>query len=140
MRKFVWLFVFCFAVGLALVQARDFGQWTNEDPHLREWYAHLKMPDAPSVSCCGEGDAYYCDDVHVDKGHTYCLITDDRPDKNRVRAHIPLGTRIDIPDSKINRDPNPTGHVVVFLGWYGYNNANGTPAYSVYCFILNGGV
>jgi hypothetical protein len=96
------------------------------------------MPDHPEISCCGEGDAYWCDDVHVDHGHTYCQITDDRPNQPRMRPAIPMGTRIDIPDNKINRDANPTGHVIVFLGWYGMQN--GKPYYSVYCFILNGGV
>jgi hypothetical protein len=43
--------------------ARDLGQ--NEDPAVREWYRTLMRPDAPRASCCGEADAYWCDDAHV---------------------------------------------------------------------------
>ena len=47
---------------------RDLGQWENDDPAVREWYRTLMQPDLPKASCCGEADAYWCDDVHVRDG------------------------------------------------------------------------
>ena len=116
--------------------ARDVGQWDNTDPQLREWYQSLMQPDNPAQSCCGEAEAYWCDDPHTkrdDKNrvHNYCTITDDRPDEPRRRLHIDIGTEIEIPDHKVKKDQgNPTGHGVVFLnrGWF------------VYCYVMPGGV
>src|SRR5690242_7861125 len=81
--------------------ARDLGQWENTDPAIREWYSSLKQPDNPSVSCCGEGDAYWCDIVHVRESKTFCTITDDRDDKPLRREHVEVGTEIEIPDHKL---------------------------------------
>src|SRR5512139_2771704 len=91
--------------------ARDLGQWENSDPAVREWYSHLMQPDNPTVSCCGESDAYWCDVIHVRGGKTFCTITDDRDDGPLKRHHVPLGTEIEIPDRKLTwKDGNPTGH------------------------------
>lgn len=119
-------------------QARDLGQWETDDPAqkvIKEWYQNLKQPDAPEASCCGEADAYWCDDVHVRDGKTYCRITDDRPDEPRGRPHVPLGTEIQIPDFKLKWDKaNPTGHAIVFLGG-GYKNERW-----VFCFVQGTGI
>lgn len=113
---------------------RDFGQWENTDPEIRAWYAGLKMPDAPDISCCGEADAYWCDTVYSRNGENFCKITDDRDNEPLMRTPIPMGTEIKIPPEKFNKDGNPTGHVIVFLRYFDPGN------YTVYCFILNGGV
>ena len=111
--------------------ARDLGQWEATDPALKRWYERLKQPDDPAASCCGEADAYWCDDVHVKDGKTFCAVTDDRPDEPHGRPHIAIGTEIEIPANKFKRDSgNPTGHGIVFLTRYGY----------VYCYIQPGGV
>lgn len=127
------------------VHARDLGQWDgiNNDPAIREWYQNLRQPDSPAASCCGEADAYWCDDLHTKKNYlgvvsNWCTITDDRPDEPRMRPHIAVGTEIEIPNNKLkwgpeDHDPtpekNPTGHGIVFLsrGWY------------VYCYVQAGG-
>lgn len=93
------------------------------------WYMSLMQPDNPSASCCGIADAYWCDDISVEKGKTFCKITDDQDIPQRPK--LPMGTKIDIPDHKLKWDKgNPTGHAIVFLSTGGY----------VYCFVQTGGV
>ena len=130
-----------FLTGFALVglfqhaHGRDLGQWSN-DPAVSEWFRTLMMPDQPTMSCCGEADAYWCDDIHVKTGadnrrHTYCKITDDRPDAPRMRPHRNIGEEFEIPDYKLKWDRgNPTGHAIIFLSVGGI----------VYCFVQGGGI
>lgn len=126
------LFAFC-----APATAKDLGQWSQTDPLIHDWYQKLMQPDRPTASCCGTADAYFCDEIHVKDGHTSCAITDDRPDEPRDRPHVPVGTVIDIPDSKLKWDEgNPTGHAVVFLG----RNGGYDIKHYVFCFVQNGGV
>lgn len=112
------------------LNARDLGQWENTDPEIKRWYSGLMQPDNPSVSCCGEADAYWCDTWYVREKVTYCKITDTRDDKPLGRPHIEIGTEIMIPDYKLKWDRgNPTGHAIVFLSTAGY----------VWCFVQTGG-
>jgi len=111
--------------------ARDLGQWEAGDPAIREWYQALMQPDNPAVSCCGEADAYWADEIHVRDGKTYATITDDRPDEPRRRPHVDVGTEIEIPNHKLKWDKsNPNGHGILFLSRGGY----------VYCYVQPGGV
>ncbi|MEN6535667.1 MAG: hypothetical protein ABFD89_18530 [Bryobacteraceae bacterium] len=128
------LFAFLVAATLILIAAaalaHDSGQWEATDPQLREWYQSLMQPDAPTASCCGEADAYWCDDIHVREGKTFCKITDDRPDEPRGRPHRDVGEEFEIPPNKLKWDRgNPTGHAVIFLGRSDY----------VFCFVHGGG-
>lgn len=117
------------ALFIGNVKARDLGQWS--DPVLRDWYQNLKQPDMPGISCCGEADSYYADSFETSPDGEYvAIITDERADEPLKREHVPIGTRIVIPNNKLNRDSNPTGHGVIFLSKGGY----------VYCFIAPGGV
>lgn len=119
------------ALFLGGVKARDLGQWQNSDATVTEWYRSLMQPDVPQASCCGEADAYWCDDVHVRDGKTYCRITDDRPDGPRGRPHREIGDEFEIPPHKMTyKAGNPTGHRIIFLSVTGY----------VYCFVDGGGV
>lgn len=114
-----WLFLA--SVRPALAHDRD----TEHDG----WYASLMQPDNPTASCCGVADAYWCDDISVEGGKTFCKITDDQEIGGRPK--LPLGTKIEIPDRKLKWDKgNPVGHAVVFL------SAGG----AVYCFVQAGGV
>lgn len=120
----LWLF------WTVVAHARDLGQWQNSDPAIREWYQSLMQPDAPASSCCGEADAYWCDEIHVRDGRTFCGITDDRPDEPLKRMHVPIGTQIEIPNHKLKWDRgNPTGHSIVFL----------SRTLFPFCFVQNGG-
>ena len=120
-----------FACVIGVVNARDFGQWEKVDPAIRKWYQALMRPDFPTSSCCGEADAYWADEIHVRNGKTYVTITDDRPDEPLGRPHIPVGTAIEIPDSKLKWDEsNPTGHGILFLSGSSY----------VFCYVQPGGV
>lgn len=129
-----------FLVGLATVllmialmfaaHARDLGQWDQSDP-VTQWYQELMQPDNPAASCCGEADAYWCDDYYSRGDKAFCKITDDRDDAPRMRPHIDVGTEIEIPVNKLKWDrSNPTGHGVVFLSRSLY----------VYCYVAPGGV
>lgn len=109
---------------------RDLGQWEAGDPAIVAWYQGLMQPDNPKVSCCGEADAYWADEVHVRDGKTFITITDDRPDEPRKRPHIPSGTEFEVPNAKLKWDEgNPTGHGVLFLSRGGL----------VYCYVQPGG-
>ena len=129
----VLAFVVVFFCVLNKAHSRDLGQW-DKSSELSKWYQTLMMPDNPGASCCGEADAYWCDILKTEsvdgKAKNYCIITDDRPDEPRQRPHIEIGTEIEIPDHKMNRDPNPTGHAIVFVSKMLY----------VYCFVMAGGV
>jgi hypothetical protein len=111
----------CMLLLASSAYAKDQGQWERTDPIVREWFRTLMRPDDPHFPCCGESDAYWCDDVRVRNGHTYCKITDDREDEPLGRPHIDVGTEFYVPDQKIKWDRgNPTGHVIVFLGDVGF--------------------
>lgn len=115
---------------LGQVKARDVGQWEGSDPKIREWYKSLMQPDVPTLSCCGEADAYWCDDVFVRGEKAYCRITDDRPDKPLGRIHREIGEEYEIPPHKLKHDEgNPTGHSIIFLSAGGYT----------WCFVQGSG-
>lgn len=129
-----WIGTMLLAIVLVLLahfaHARDLGQWDAADPALRAWYQGLMQPDHPQSSCCGEADAYWCDEIHVRAAKTFCTITDDRPDGPLGRPHIAVGTEIEIPDAKLKWDRgNPAGHAIVFMSYAGY----------VFCFVPGGG-
>jgi hypothetical protein len=123
-----------YATSHELQKVRDNGQWQNTDPDTKEWYQNLMRPDWPTSSCCGEADAYWCDNVHVRNGKTSCVITDDRDDEPLKRSHVPVGTIIEVPDQKLKWDKgNPTGHAIVFLGGSGNYR-------QVFCFVQSTGI
>lgn len=120
---------------LAMVRtahARDLGQWKDSDPYIAEWYRALKQPDNKFMSCCGPADAYFADIVETGpNGELIAVITDDRADEPLNRHHVPVGTRIVVPNYKIKYDQgNPTGHIVIFL----------STVNEVFCYVQNGGV
>ena len=73
-------------------RARDLGPWENS---VRGWYRNLMMPDRPTASRCGEADAYWCDDIHVKGGKTYCTVSDNRDNIKLRRTPVPVGTEIE---------------------------------------------
>ncbi|HEY0328841.1 MAG TPA: hypothetical protein VGC77_07035 [Rhodopseudomonas sp.] len=119
------------ALGLVPAAARDLGQWEGSDPELRAWYRSLMQPDFPTVSCCGEADAYWADSYEIRDGQYVAIITDPRPDAPLRRPHLEIGTKIVVPNHKLKWDSgNPTGHGIIFLGGPGY----------VFCYLPPGGV
>jgi len=90
---------------------------------LDQWYSTRKQPDT-GISCCGPSDAYFCDEGARGQ-QVICIINDDRDDAELKRIPVANGTVIEIPQHKINKDPNPTGRAVVWL----------SPAGFVWCFV-----
>lgn len=124
----VGLIVLLFSV--RITPARDLGQWESGDPNVTTWYQSLMQPDVPNASCCGEADAYWCDDYFARDGKAFCRITDDRPDEPRGRPHRDVGQEFEIPPHKLKWDrSNPTGHGVIFLSRGDF----------VYCYVQPGG-
>lgn len=118
-------------ISIHFARARDLGQWENSDPAIRHWYETLMQPDSPTVSCCGEADAYWADSFEVDGDKYVAIITDMRDDIPLRRPHVDAGTRFVIPNNKLKFDQsNPTGHGIVFLSRGGL----------VYCYVPPGGV
>jgi hypothetical protein len=119
------------ALSIHFARARDLGQWEATDQNVRDWYQALMQPDNPAVSCCGEADAYWADSFEVDGDKYVAIITDPRPDEPLRRKHVPIGTKIVVPNHKLKYDQsNPTGHGIIFLSRGDY----------VYCYVAPGGV
>jgi hypothetical protein len=105
--------------------ARDLGQWSDSPATVRQWFQSLMQPDNPSMSCCGEADAFEADTFEVEGDHYVAVITDGK-------GMVAPGTRIPVPNAKMKRDAgNPTGHGILFLQVGSMN---------VYCYVALGGV
>jgi hypothetical protein len=126
------------AITLGLCAAA-YGHAWDDDAAISQWYQFLTQPDNPTVSCCGQADAYWADSFEVDQDGNYvAVVTDERDDTlpdGRTRMHIQTGTRIIVPNAKIKWDQgNPTGHGIVFM-------PVGRAADVIpYCFLPPGGV
>jgi hypothetical protein len=118
-------------VGMMLpLAARDLGQWETVDPKIAQWYRSLMMPDNPTISCCGDADAYYADTFETDGDRYVAIVTDTRDDEPLRRHHVEPGTRIVVPNRKLKVDSgNPTGHGVIFL----------SSSDTVFCYVAPGG-
>lgn len=125
-------------VGVLMFVHLALAQTKYAAPDLSEYYTSLMQPDNPKSSCCGDGDRYFADKteactaedlVVVPTCVIVAVITDDGPDVFDVpseqggkrtirRPHIPIGTRILVPASKLRKNPipNPTDRNIVFTG------------------------
>lgn len=123
------------AAVLLATPVRDNGQWQSESPQVHRWFQNLMQPDNPTVSCCGESDAYEADNFEVEGDHYVAIITDTRPDafsNGTFRPHIDPGTHIPVPNEKMKWDKgNPTGHGIIFL-----SASDG----HVYCYVAPAGI
>ena len=127
---------------LAGSDARDLGQWKSNDPRLSQWFRGLMQPDTiPPVSCCGEADAYWADQIRVGPdGEIIATITDDRDDGPLKRMHEDIGNKYIVPPNKITKkDGNPTGHAIIFLGTSSIFGLRSEPR-PVLCYVMNGEV
>ncbi|HLH97079.1 MAG TPA: hypothetical protein VKW08_18365 [Xanthobacteraceae bacterium] len=104
--------------------ARPSPQWANQPKDVRDWFQSLMQPDNPSMSCCGQADAFEADTFEVEGDHYVAIITNGK-------GTLPEGTHVSVPNSKMKWDSgNPTGHGVIFIGSSG----------QVYCYVAPGGV
>ena len=98
--------------------------WSEADPAVRAWYQSLTQPDDPTMSCCGEADAFEADSFEAEGDHYVAIITNGK-------GVIPNGTRIAVPNAKMKIDKgNPTGHGIIFLGVDG----------KVFCYVTPSGL
>ncbi len=134
MRRALKMFILGAVVGVFLVVAAAIkaSAHDHEHPDHNQWYSELRQPDNPHLSCCGEKDAYWCDEYFAKDGKAFCRVTDDRVIKGR--PPVPVGTLIAIPDHKLKHDRgNPTGHAIVFGTMLGGE-------FYVYCFVQGTGI
>jgi hypothetical protein len=123
--KFLPLAALAALAMIASAAARDNGRWSDSPAQIRQWFQSLMQPDNPSMSCCGEADAFEADTFEVEGDHYVAVITDGK-------GVVANGTRIPVPNRKMKWDAgNPTGHGIVFLQ-VGTLNA--------YCYVAPGGV
>lgn len=74
-----------------------------------DWFNSRKMPDAPSVSCCGEADQYYVRSyaASATPGQAFRAVVDDKAGGS---------FEIDVPTAKVDwNSVNPTGRGVIFV-------------------------
>jgi hypothetical protein len=140
MKKLALAMMLCVAsCSPPVAYARDNGQWDATNADVQKWFKGLMQPDLPTISCCGEADAYYADSWEVEGDHYVAVITDTRPDAPLHRPHIEVGTRIRVPNHKMKFDAgNPTGHGVVFVVLRG-DDDDPPDGWHVYCYITPGG-
>lgn len=148
-----WCAVFFF-LGMTIAgvaTGRENDEWQKNDPEIIEFYRNTMQPDNPTVSCCGQADAYWADSFEMQcegegeakKCLYVAIITDPRDIDGRPTREI--GTKVVIPNHKIKsfRDAgakgNPTGHGIVFLG-AGWNPGTTDGRDYVYCYLPTGGV
>jgi hypothetical protein len=123
--KFLPLAALAALAMIASAAARDNGRWSDSPAQIRQWFQSLMQPDNPSMSCCGEADAFEADTFEVEGDHYVAVITDGK-------GVVANGTRIPVPNRKMKWDAgNPTGHGIVFLQ---------VGTLNVYCYVAPGGV
>jgi hypothetical protein len=116
-------------------------------PNLRDKGGRL-LEASRSNSCCGRADAYWADEFERDeKGHLVAIITDPRDDdlfrgeakEGESRVHLPIGTRIPIPDEKVitfeEQPSNTTGHGWVWASVYVDEVDGRITAITVICYL-----
>ncbi len=108
-RTAVVLFILGFS---AVSQARDYGQYENVPPEIKNWIDSLK--DAHGVLCCATADGYRPEEVEWDM--------------TRVKVE---NRWIVVPDTAVIKGPNRMGHAIVWLGEY--RELDGSPV--VRCFL-----
>jgi hypothetical protein len=98
------------------------------------------------TNCCGEADAYWADEFETnDEGNLVAIVTDPRDDNQfhrgvtgAARVHVPIGTRVEIPQRKIitfpQQPPNKTHHGWVWLSPYTDEN-NDPISWNVICYL-----
>lgn len=110
----------------------------------KDWIQGVLTP-SKKARCCGEGDAFIADAFEVtDKGFV-AVITRDYPSYEADDGEggtvlvpaVPMGTRVPIPNDKINEEElglgNPTGHGIVFMAPGGDGDDGG--GWNVYCYF-----
>ncbi len=100
----------------AVSQARDYGQYNNVAPEIKNWIENLR--DAYGVSCCATADGFRPQDVEWDM----------EGDHYRVKVE---NSWIEVPDSAVIKGPNRIGYAIVWL--YGPEEWDGVRI--VRCFL-----
>ena len=95
--------------------------------------------DAAGLSCCGEADACWADQVRVGpNGEIIATITDDRDDGPLKRMHEDIGNNISFHQTKsLKKTDNPSGHAIIFLGTSSIFALRSDPRPAL-CYVMNG--
>lgn len=112
---------------------------------------HVVGTRGQPASCCGVSDAYWADEFERSPDGTQyvAIVTDPRDDdqfavydeegNGSPRAHIPIGTRILIPNDCLitfpEQPPNKTGHGWVWAGRNIDEDGRLLSGYKVWCYL-----
>jgi hypothetical protein len=116
--KMVALFSAAFAAGAA---AKDYGQYRNADPAIREWVQGLK--DKTGQSCCDTADGHPAE-------YEWDIVTNGY--KVRIEGEwyvVPADTVID--------EPNKLGYATVWYWWSW--DLDGKKTHHIRCFLPGAG-
>jgi hypothetical protein len=102
-------------LGSTTALARDYGQYEDVPPAVREWFRDLRSPN---------GGAFCCDVAD-------CLRTEAQLSDDHWRARAPDGTWIEIPPGSVITDRgNPLGEPILCATW-----ALNSGSWNVLCFV-----
>jgi hypothetical protein len=106
------------SIGLATgTSARDYGQYSNVDPAIREWIESLK--DKTGLGCCATAD-----------GHPAEYEWDIAGNQYKVRIE---GAWYVVPDEAVVDGPNKLGYATVWYWWSW--DIDGEKTYHIRCFL-----
>lgn len=107
--------------------ARDFGQWAEADPTIRNWFRSQKSPKT-GILCCSEADGVYAEE-------------DIRNGEYWVRFHIFGTVPVDwmrVPPDVVINEPNRHGRAVVW--WMAQFNNGKIVNVEIRCFAPGAGI
>lgn len=104
----------CVATFLALTTSAFSANWESSgNPDIDAWYARAQREGGGS--CCGKGDAYWAQLTKIQDDGVWVAVDDDRTIPGRLARD---GQEFFVPNAMLDhqRQGNPTGHIVVFVG------------------------
>ena len=113
-RNFMRTILLSLFVASTTTLARDYGQYEDVSPAIREWFRGLRSPQG--IFCCDEAD---------------CRRTEAHLSDNHWQARAPDGKWIDIPPDRVITDRfNPVGEPILCATW-----ALSSGSWNVLCFV-----
>jgi hypothetical protein len=104
-------------IAITDTSARDYGQYRDVDPAIREWVQGLK--DKAGQGCCATAD-----------GHPAEYEWDTAGNRYKVRIE---GQWYDVPAEAVVEEPNKLGYATVWYWWSW--ELDGKKIYHIRCFL-----